>query len=87
MNKLILSWDKDAWEDYLYWRKTDKKILKRINRLILDTLRNPFEGIGKPEMLKEDLSGYMSKRIDHEYRLIYCVYTDRLHILQCRYHY
>ncbi len=85
--KPILSWDKDAWDDYMYWQNTDKKILKRINRLILDTLRNPFEGIGKPEVLKEDLAGYMSKRIDQEHRLVYCVYEDRLHILQCRFHY
>lgn len=87
MSNLILSWDKDAWDDYLYWQQNDKKILKRINRLIVDALRKPFEGIGKPEMLKESLSGYLSRRIDHEHRLVYCVYEDRLHILQCRYHY
>lgn len=87
MSNLILTWDKDAWDDYIYWQQNDKKILKRINRLIIDALRNPFEGIGNPEMLKESLSGYLSRRIDHEHRLVYCVYEDRLHILQCRYHY
>jgi toxin YoeB len=86
LNNLELSWDNEAWEDYVFWQEHDKKMLKRINRLITDTLRNPFSGIGKPEMLKGNLSGYWSKRIDQEHRLVYCVYEDRLHILQCRLH-
>jgi toxin YoeB len=87
MSDLALSWDIAAWEDYLYWHETNKKIFKRINLLIKDTLRNPFEGIGKPELLKGNLTGYCSKRIDREYRIVYCVYEDRLHIIQCRFHY
>ena len=63
----------DAWQDYLYWQKTDKKILKRINQLIKDTQRTPFEGIGKPEPLKFDMSGLWSRRINQEHRLIYQV--------------
>ena len=62
-----------AWEDYLYWQKTDKKILKRINTLIKDITREPFEGIGKPEPLKHALSGYWSRRINDEHRIVYKV--------------
>jgi toxin YoeB len=82
-----LSWDLDAWEDYLYWQKTDKNTLKRINELIKECLRTPFEGRGKPEALKANLSGYLSRRITDEHRLVYKVYDNRLHILQCRFHY
>lgn len=84
---MILSWDKDAWEDYLYWQQTDKAVLRRINELIKECLRTPFEGRGKPEPLKENLSGYWSRRITDEHRLLYKVEADRLHIIQCRYHY
>jgi len=84
---MTLSWDSDAWQDYLYWQKTDKNILKRINELIKDCLRTPFYGIGKPEALKENLQGYWSRRITEEHRLVYTVIEDRLHIIQCRYHY
>lgn len=77
----------DAWEDYLYWQKTDKKILKRINELIKDTQREPFEGLGKPEPLKFDLSGLWSRRINQEHRLVYQVQDDCIVIVQCRYHY
>lgn len=77
----------DAWQDYLYWQKTNKKILKRINQLIKDIQRNPFEGIGKLEALKFDMSGLWSRRIDREHRLIYQVRDDYMVIVQCRYHY
>ena len=76
-----------AWEDYLYWQKTDKKILKRINTLIKDITREPFEGIGKPEPLKHALSGYWSRRINDEHRIVYKVQDDALLIAQLRYHY
>lgn len=77
----------DAWQDYLYWQKTDKKILGRINQLIKDTQRTPFGGIGKPEPLKFDMSGLWSRRINHEHRLIYQVKDEYIIIVQCRYHY
>ena len=83
--KLIFS--DHAWEDYLYWQKTDKKILNRINILIKDIQRNPFEGIGKPEPLKYDLSGLWSRRIDREHRLVYSVEEEDLLIYSCRFHY
>ena len=76
-----------AWEDYLFWQKTDKKILKRINELIKQCQREPFGGIGKPEPLKGNLSGWWSRRIDHEHRLVYKCETDKMFILQCRKHY
>ena len=76
-----------AWEDYLYWQKTDKKTVKRINQLIKDITRDPFEGIGKPEPLKHALSGYWSRRINDEHRVIYKVQDDALMIAQLRYHY
>ena len=76
-----------AWEDYEYWIKNDKKKIDRINKLIKDTLRNPFEGIGKPEPLKRNLQGFWSRRIDEEHRLIYEYNEDRLSIVSCRYHY
>ncbi len=82
-----LIWDNKAWQDYLYWQKQDKKTLKRINRLIRDTLSNPFTGIGKPEPLKENLSGYWSRRIDEKNRLIYRVGENYIKIISCRYHY
>ena len=77
----------NAWNDYLYWQKTDKKVLKRINTLIKDIQRNPHEGIGKPEPLKHGLSGYWSRRITDEHRLIYKYDNDTLKIAQLRYHY
>ena len=76
-----------AWEDYLYWQKADKKKLKRINTLIKDIKREPFVGIGDPEPLKHNWSGYWSRRIDKEHRLIYKVNDSGLFIAQCRYHY
>ncbi|MDO4773054.1 MAG: Txe/YoeB family addiction module toxin [Bacillota bacterium] len=82
-----IQWDQDAWEDYLYWQTQDKKMLKRINQLIKDISRNPFEGIGKPEPLKGNLSGFWSRRIDEEHRLVYSVEEDLVLIFACRGHY
>lgn len=76
-----------AWDNYLYWQKTDKAILKRINLLIKDIQRNSFEGIGKPEPLKHGLSGYWSRRINDEHRIVYKVTDDNLLVAQLRYHY
>ena len=78
---------KNAWEDYLYWQEADKKVLKRINLLIREIQRQPFIGIGKPEPLKLNWSGYWSRRIDDEHRLVYKVQDDTVFIAQCRYHY
>ena len=82
-----LVWQTNAWEDYIYWQGTDKKTLQRINELIKDTLRSPFKGIGKPELLKGNFSGCWSRRINDEHRLAYAARDKRLHILQCRFHY
>jgi toxin YoeB len=82
-----LVWSLDAWADYEYWQGQDKKTLKRINLLIKDCCRSPFEGIGKPEPLKENLSGWWSRRIDDTNRLVYRQTGDSLEILSCRYHY
>jgi toxin YoeB len=82
--KLIFS--DHAWYDYIYWQKTDKKILRRINALIKETQRSPFEGVGKPEPLKHALSGYLSRRINNEHRFIYRVSDDAILIAQLRYH-
>jgi toxin YoeB len=83
--KLIFS--EQAWEDYLYWQKTDKKLLERINALIKDTSRSPFEGIGKPEPLKNALSGYWSRRINDEHRIVYKISDGSMLIAQLRFHY
>lgn len=83
--KLIFS--DHAWDDYLFWQKTDSKILGRINTLIQDTRRNPFVGTGKPERLKHALSGYWSRRITDEHRMVYKVTEDAVEIAQLRYHY
>jgi toxin YoeB len=83
----LLSWTDDAWNDYLYWQTQDKKTLKRINKLINDVKRSPFEGIGKPEPLKENLSGFWSRRIDDTNRLVYAVDDHAITIISCRYHY
>lgn len=77
----------DAWEDYIYWQSQDKKTLRRINELIRDTQRMPFEGIGKPEPLKGNLSGFWSRRIDETNRLVYEVTDAEIAIISCRYHY
>ena len=83
--KLIFS--ENAWEEYLYWQNTDKKISKRINALIREIQRLPYEGIGKPEPLRHALSGYWSRRINDEHRIIYKVENDSVMIAQLRYHY
>jgi toxin YoeB len=84
---MILCWAGNAWEDYLYWQKNDKKTLKRINVLIKDIVREPHSGIGDPEPLRHHWSGYWSRRIDREHRLVYKVTDSSIVIVQCRYHY
>jgi toxin YoeB len=83
----MISWHKQAWLDYLYWQQVDKTKVKRINELIKDILRQPFDGIGKPEALKHEYAGCWSRRINDEHRLVYFVKEDNLIIIQCRYHY
>lgn len=83
--KLVFS--EHAWEEYLYWQRVDRKLLKRINTLIQDIQRSPYKGIGKPEPLKHALSGYWSRRINDEHRLVYKVANDSLFIAQLRHHY
>lgn len=87
MQAKIIQWDIDAWEDYLYWQAQNKKILKRINQLVKDVSRTPFEGIGKPEPLRGNLTGFWSRRIDDEHRLVYAVEDNRVLIFSCRGHY
>lgn len=82
-----LLWLSDAWDDYLYWQQTDKKTLKKINDLIKDIKRSPYEGIGSPEPLKHQLSGWWSRRINLEDRLVYRVDGEEIVVLQCRKHY
>lgn len=84
---MVITFSENAWQDYLYWQLTDKKIVKKINSLIKDIQRTPFEGIGKPEALKYDLAGFWSRRIDQEHRLIYRVVEKELLIYACRFHY
>lgn len=76
-----------AWEDYLYWQKTDKKMLKKINEILKDIERHPYEGIGKPEALKHSLSGYWSRRINLEHRCVYRIEANEIQIAQLRHHY
>jgi toxin YoeB len=82
-----LLWTPAAWEDYVYWQGQDRKTLKRINALIRDTMRHPFEGLGKPEPLREHLAGFWSRRIDDTHRLVYTVEKNDLAVVACRYHY
>ncbi len=82
-----LTWSATSWEDYLYWQKVDKKILKRINQLLKVCMRTPFEGLGKPEALKGDLQGYWSRRINTEHRLVYKYEKNQIWVAACRYHY
>lgn len=77
----------NGWEDYLYWQNNDRKILKRINNIIKDTINTPYEGIGKPEPLKYEYQGYWSRRINQEHRLVYKTENNTIYIAQCRYHY
>jgi len=80
-------WTLAAWEDYIYWQRQDRKTSKRINALIQGTVRSPFSDIGKPEPLKENLSGFWSRRIDEAHRLVYAVEGGDLAVIACRYHY
>ena len=82
-----LTWTQSAWEDYQYWQTQDRKTLKRINLLIQDAMRSPFEGIGKPESLRENLAGFWSRRIDETNRLVYAIDGVALVVITCSYHY
>lgn len=84
---MLIAFTENAWEDYVYWQVTDKKILKKINKLIKEIKRSPFDGIGKPEPLKYDLAGFWSRRIDPEHRLVYQVEEKEVIIISCRFHY
>ena len=80
-------WSDEAWEEYLFWQKQDRKTLKRIKLLLLDIDRKGFDGIGKPEPLKHELQGFWSRRIDEENRLVYRIYNEQIEIAQCGSHY
>jgi len=82
-----LIWSEKSWEDYLYWQKMDKRLVNKINELLRDIKRDPFNGIGKPEPLKYEFSGLWSRRISDEHRLVYKFYDDAIAIVSCRYHY
>ena len=82
-----VQWDFDAWEDYLYWQNHDKKVLRQINKLVKDISRSPFEGLGKPGPLRENLRGLWSRRINKEHRLVYLVRENTVLIFSCRGHY
>ena len=84
---MMIAWTDRAWDEYLYWQKQDKKLLKRINDLIRDIKRHPKEGMGKPEPLRFELSGKWSRRISQEHRLVYQMADEMIVIFQCRYHY
>ena len=86
---MIVGFTDNGWDDYLYWQKTEKKILKRINLLLADIKRDPHssEGLGKPERLKDNLQGYFSRRVTSEHRLVYTIIDDLIIVAQCRYHY
>ncbi|MFZ4543913.1 MAG: Txe/YoeB family addiction module toxin [Saprospiraceae bacterium] len=84
---MSITFSENAWEDYVFWQHEDKKMLKKINDLIKDIKRHPFEGIGKPEPLKFDLQGFWSRRIDREHRLVYQVINSEILIYSCRFHY
>lgn len=84
---MILVWDEGAWDDYLWWQKENRQTLKRINLLIKDIARNGNEGIGKPEALKYELTGYWFRRISDEHRLVYKIVGKEIRIASCRYHY
>ena len=84
---MLITFSSHAWEDYTTWLKEDRKMLLKINQLIKEIQRTPFDGIGKPEALKYDLAGYWSRRIDREHRLVYKIDNETLIILSCRYHY
>lgn len=83
----VLAWTPEAWSDYLYWQRQDRKTLKRANQLIQAVQRDPFDGIGKPEPLKGSLTGFWSRRIDDTHRLVYAIEESCLTVIACRYHY
>jgi toxin YoeB len=87
MSNFLLAWTNTAWDNYIYWQTQDKKTLKRINKLLTDIKRDPFSRIGKPEPLKDNLSGFWSRRIDDTNRLIYAIDDEKITIISCRYHY
>jgi len=87
MPRFHLHWSFQAWDDYLYWQNQDRKTLKRINTLLKDIERNPYNGIGEPELLKWDMCGHWSRRIDDFNRLIYIVKDEQIDIINCRGHY
>ena len=87
MAKFLLTWEELAWEQYLYWIQTDKKVAKKINNLLKEIKRTPHEGTGKPEPLTGNLSGYWSRRITQEHRLVYRVNKTQVIVAQCRYYY
>jgi toxin YoeB len=84
---MVIKFSIRGWEDYLYWQAADRAVLKRINQLIKDVEREPFAGIGKPEPLRHQLSGFWSRRIDSQHSLVYAVHDDTILIAQCRDHY
>ncbi|HOI51321.1 MAG TPA: Txe/YoeB family addiction module toxin [Azonexus sp.] len=84
---MLIKFSDRAWDDYLYWQQSDKITLRRINSLIKDIQRSPFEGIGKPEPLRHNLAGFWSRRIDEQHRLVYAIEADCILLAQCRYHY
>jgi toxin YoeB len=87
MSSLNIMWTAEAWNDYAYWQGQDRKTLKRINQLVKDTQRTPFDGVGKPEPLKANLTGFWSRRIDETHRLVYEVTDVQINIVSCCYHY
>lgn len=87
MNIRLIQWDVDAWEEYCEWQQKNKNVLKRINQLVKDIKRNPYEGIGKPEALKGNLSGFWSRRITDEHRIVYAIKEDAVIIISCKGHY
>jgi len=86
-SSIRITWHITAWEDYLYWQKNDRKILRKVNDLITAIIREPFSGVGKPEPLKHALQGYWSRRITQEHRLVYKAMDNEIYIIQCKYHY
>lgn len=87
MNIQLIQWDANAWDEYCDWQQENKKIVKRINQLVNDMKRNPYEGIGKPEPLKGNLSGFWSRRINEEHRIVYAVAENAVVIISCKGHY
>lgn len=84
---MTITFSENAWDDYLYWQKVDKKIVRKINKLIKEIQRTPFEGSGRPEKLRYDLAGYWSRRIDQEHRLVYQIDNNQILVYSCRFHY